>query len=249
MINGDIKSMKKAIRERIWRLMEELDIARFPRPVYGRIPNFLGAEKAAERLFRTSFWRKSKVIKVNPDSPQQPVRYRALLDGKKLVMATPRLKKGFLLLDPAKIPYHRIRYASTIKGAFSYGKLLSLTEIPSLDLIVTGCVAIDIYGGRVGKGGGYAELEYAILRELNLIDDSTMVVTTIHDIQIIDEKIPIEKHDLTIDAAFTPSKTIYVIPRPAKPKGIYWDLLGDKASLNIFKELRRIIADKIRSKE
>jgi len=247
LIKEDVKRIKKIIRERIWKLMEELDIAKFPRPVYGRIPNFIGAEKAAERLCRTSIWRKAEVIKANPDSPQQPVRYKALLNGKKLVMATPRLKKGFLLLDPAKIPYYKIRYASTIRGAFRYGKLLSLTEIPSIDLIVTGCVAIDKYGGRVGKGGGYAELEYAILRELDAINDDTMVITTIHDIQIIDEKIPIEKHDLTIDAAFTPTKTLYIRPRPAKPRGIYWDLLGDKESLDVFKELKRIITDKKRS--
>ena len=63
MIKEDVKKIKKIIRERIWKLMEELDIAKFPRPVYGRIPNFIGAEKAAERLCRTSIWRKAEVIR------------------------------------------------------------------------------------------------------------------------------------------------------------------------------------------
>ncbi len=240
----DSVEVKKRIRETIWRIMEERNIARFPRPVYGRIPNFIGAEKAADRLCRTSMWRRAEVIKVNPDSPQQPVRYRALLDGKKLVMATPRLRKGFILLDPSKIPHHRYMSASTIRGAFRYGRLIRLNEIPSVDLIVTGCVAVDRYGGRVGKGGGYAELEYAILRELGVIDDNVIVATTVHDVQVINERIPIEKHDLTVDAIFTPTQTIYVNPRPGKPKGIYWDLLGEKASLEVFIELKKIINGK-----
>jgi len=37
---------KWVIRKRIWDLMEAKDIARFPRPVHHRIPNFDGAEIA-----------------------------------------------------------------------------------------------------------------------------------------------------------------------------------------------------------
>ncbi len=243
MSSSNIKKLKQEIRERIWRLLEEKNIARFPRPVYGRIPNFEGADKAAERLFRTSIWRKAKVVKVNPDSPQRLVRYRALIEGKKLVMATPKLKKGFLLLDPRNIPSSSYMYASSIKGAFAYGKILRLEEIPCVDLIVTGCVAVDRYGRRLGKGGGYAELEYAILREINAIDENTYVVTTIHDLQIVD-KIPVEEHDLTVDIIFTPTKTIYVEPRPPKPKGIIWEKLGDKINLSIIRELKEYLLRK-----
>ncbi|MCG2909800.1 MAG: 5-formyltetrahydrofolate cyclo-ligase, partial [Stygiolobus sp.] len=39
---------KCEIRQKIWRLLEEKDIASFPRPVYGRIPNFKGAEMASK---------------------------------------------------------------------------------------------------------------------------------------------------------------------------------------------------------
>lgn len=41
---------KGQIRKKIWDLMENSGIARFPRPVYGRFPNFEGAAQAAERL-------------------------------------------------------------------------------------------------------------------------------------------------------------------------------------------------------
>ena len=39
---------KQQLREMIWNLMEEKDIARFPRPIKGRIPNFVGSEEVAK---------------------------------------------------------------------------------------------------------------------------------------------------------------------------------------------------------
>jgi len=64
-------STKQEIRQKIWDLLEEKDIARFPRPVYGRIPNFVGAETAAKKLGELKEWKNASVIKANPDSPQK----------------------------------------------------------------------------------------------------------------------------------------------------------------------------------
>lgn len=65
---------KIEIRKRIWDLLEERDVDRFPRPVHGRIPNFIGAGKAAERLSKLKKRRNASIIKANPDSPQRWVR-------------------------------------------------------------------------------------------------------------------------------------------------------------------------------
>jgi hypothetical protein len=40
----DIKAEKQRLREQVWKNLMEESIARFPLPVYGRIPNFEGAE-------------------------------------------------------------------------------------------------------------------------------------------------------------------------------------------------------------
>ena len=63
--------------------MSEKRIARFPSPD-GRIPNFVGAEAAADALAQTNEWERAETIKANPDAPQLPVRIRALHDGKLL---------------------------------------------------------------------------------------------------------------------------------------------------------------------
>ena len=219
--------MKQKIREEIWRKMEELDIARFPRPVYGRIPNFAGADKAAIKLRKTKEWAKAEVIFVNPDSPQKHVRRLALLDSKKLIMASPRIKKGFLLLDPSKIPLWAINKASTISGAFRYGTPIHPSETPFIDMKVTGCVAVDLKGGRLGKGHGFSDIEWGILSEYGLVDKSTITATTVHDIQIVDE-IPMTKNDFPLDLIVTPTKIYYTNTPYEKPSGIIWELVMDR---------------------
>lgn len=221
------KELKDAIRRKVWDLLVAKKVATFPLPPHGRIPNFRGAEQAALLLAETPIWRKARIVKVNPDSPQRWVRLLALKQGKIVVMATPRLREGFLLLDPKKIPEHQYTAASTIRGAFRLGRRVSVDELKELggiDLIVTGSVAVDKRGRRIGKGEGYAELEYAILRELGLAAEDTPIATTIHELQIVDE-IPRDPYDLTLDLIVTPRRIIWVEGREPRPPGILWDLL------------------------
>ncbi|NIS34221.1 MAG: 5-formyltetrahydrofolate cyclo-ligase, partial [Actinobacteria bacterium] len=60
----------QALRERVWDDLEEAGVARFPFPPHGRIPNFAGAEAAADRLAETPEWAAADAIKANPDAPQ-----------------------------------------------------------------------------------------------------------------------------------------------------------------------------------
>jgi len=221
---GNADDIKRRIREYIWRVMEEKNIARFPRPIYGRIPNFIGAEEAARRLIKLPEFRKMEVIFVNPDSPQHPIRALALLEGKKIIMASPRIKRGFLLLDPDKIPKKDIWKATTIKGAFRYGRMVHPSEIV-VDAKITGSVAVDPLGGRVGKGHGYSDIEYGILREYNAISESSPIITTVHDIQVV-ERIPMTEHDMPVDIIVTPTRVIRTNTPYKKPSGIFWELVS-----------------------
>ena len=233
-----MKEEKDKIRHEVWRKLEELGLAKFPRPVYGRIPNFIGAEKAASRLLNLKEYIDSRVVKVSPDSPQRYVRYRCLLDGKILIMPTPRLRMGFMILDPSKIPRRMLERASTIRGAFRYGRIIDPEDIPKVDLIVTGSVAVSRDGIRIGKGGGYGELEYAILREFGKVGEDTPIMTNVHDIQVY-ERLPSDPYDLTMDYIATPTDLIRVERRRNRPKGILWSLLDGK-KLDEIPLLRRL---------
>ena len=233
-----MKEEKDRIRREVWRKLEELGLAKFPRPVYGRIPNFIGAEKAASRLLNLKEYIDSRVVKVSPDSPQRYVRYRCLLDGKILIMPTPRLRRGFLILDPLRIPRRVLERASTIRGAFRYGRIIDPKDMPRVDLIVTGSVAVSRDGVRIGKGGGYGELEYAILREFGKVDENTPIMTNVHDIQVY-ERLPSDPYDLTVDYIATPRDLIKIEQRRARPRGILWNLL-DEEKLDEIPLLRRL---------
>jgi len=216
---------KQALRERVWDELEATGEARFPYPPHGRIPNFARATDAASRLSELDAWQRADAIKSNPDSPQLPVRRAALRDGKTVYMAVPRLQSTdcFLRLDPDEIA--DIDHATTIGGSSEVGVQVSPAEMDPVDLIVSGSVAVNHQGERVGKGEGYSDLEFAILRESGLVDDEITTVTTLHEIQVVDEEIPITPQDVPIDWLCTPERTIQTESPDTKPAGIAWESL------------------------
>lgn len=220
---------KESLRRLVWDRLSREGVALPPLPPHGRIPNFRGAEVAATRLASLDEWRRAQVVKVNPDSPQRSVRLRALSEGKLLVMPTPRLRQGFILLDPRDLKPGLYSKASTIRGAFTYGRLLPsvdsiLRSVERIDFIVEGSVAVNRYGERLGKGEGYGEIEYAILLELGVIDRDVPIATTVHDLQVINERMPQDPYDVPVDYVATPTRLIKCSRGP-RPPGILWDLL------------------------
>ena len=216
---------KDAIREEVWALLQENKVARFP-GAQGRIPNFIGAEACARVLANSSFWKNAKVLKVNPDSPQRAIRQKALEEGKTIYMAVPRLQseKPFIELNPKKLKCSP-HAASSIKGAAKYGRPVTLKEVRKIDLVVCGSVAVDRNGGRVGKGGGYSDLEFALLTEEGKISHDTPIITSVHSLQIQDEQLPMTEHDIPLSAIVTPENIIEQKTTYKRPKGIYWKLL------------------------
>jgi 5-formyltetrahydrofolate cyclo-ligase len=205
------------VREHVWALLQERRVARFP-GARGRIPNFTGAEAAAERLARLDGWRAARAVKANPDSPQLPVRRRALADGKIVYMAVPRLRDAR--------PFVRLGREATIKGALREGTPVAVEELGRIDAVVCGTVAVNRDGVRVGKGGGYSDLEFGLLVEARLVDERTLLVTTVHPLQVFDRPLPETDHDFRVDLIVTPEEVI-ATPRSRRPAGILWDHLDD----------------------
>jgi 5-formyltetrahydrofolate cyclo-ligase len=212
----------------VWRLLEREQAARFP-GARGRIPNFNGAEAAAARLAELPEWRAARVVKANPDAPQLPVRRQALRDGKILYMAVPRLAD--------EKPFVRVEVDPTIRKAMREGAPVDVDELEPIDLVVCGTVAANRNGVRVGKGGGYSDLEFGLLVEAGLVGTDTTIVTTVHPLQLLDEELPETAHDFRVDRIVTSDEVVRT-RRRRRPRGILWDHLDD-AKIDAIPVLRR----------
>src|SRR5919197_203856 len=212
---------KEDVRNAVWTRMEAERVAAFP-GARGRIPNFGGAARAAELLASVPEWKRARRIKCNPDSPQRPVRLRALKEGKRVFMAVPRLaeRKCFWELEPGRIPAKAYAKAASIQGAAQLGRPVNPEDLPHIDLIVAGSVAVNRKGVRIGKGGGYSDLEYAIAREIGAVDDSTVVATTVHSMQVLEEELPETAHDFRVDLIVPPEEVIRLRHTRWQPKGV-----------------------------
>ncbi|XP_032468198.1 methenyltetrahydrofolate synthase domain-containing protein isoform X5 [Phocoena sinus] len=216
---------KQDIREQIWDYMEARNLADFPRPVHHRIPNFKGASRAAEHFPRLQAFKMARTIKVNPDAPQKNARFLVLNSKKTLLVPTPRLRTGLFnkITPPPGATKDVLRKCATSQGVKNYSTPVGLDSRVLVDLVVVGSVAVSEKGWRIGKGEGYADLEYAMMVSMGAVSQGTPVVTIVHDCQVVD--IPetlLEDHDLTVDYILTPTRVITTGCERPKPTGIVW---------------------------
>ena len=166
-----------------------------------------------------------------------------------LYVPQPRLRTGFFSrIQPGEVPPEKYNFAATAGGMKQLAEPMDLDDRTKIDVVVIGSSAVNPETGmRVGKGEGFAELEYGMMRQLGMIDEDTPVITTVHDSQVISENFPpkgknLMKHDVPVDIIVTPTQTIHVdkSKQPAKPKGIYWDLLSREklATIRVLQELK-----------
>ena len=222
---------KWAIREAVWTALETARVVR-GRSVHDKIPHFIGCDEAAARVAELPEWRAARAVKSNPDQAQRPLRQLALEQGKLLYMAVPRLKdeRVFIELDPGR-PEVDPRKASTISGAFKIGRPVYVHEMKPVDLVISGSVAVNREGVRVGKGGGFADLEYGLAAAAGILTPDTPVITTVHPMQVLDEQLPWTQHDVPLDIVVTADEVIRCTGGRAglpRPSGVYWDDLDER---------------------
>ncbi|XP_049780175.1 methenyltetrahydrofolate synthase domain-containing protein [Schistocerca cancellata] len=223
---------KQAFREKVWNYLEKNDLAAFPRPVHNRIPNFKGSGEAAHKLKEIDTFLASHVVKVNPDKPQETARLLALEAGKTVLVPIPRLRNGLLkqIQLPVGASNKDCRVGASRKGLELYGKPIGLDAKIKVDLVIIGSVAVSKEGHRIGKGEGYADLEFAMMVGMHAVDDDTVIITTVHDCQVFDS-LPhqlFKSHDVPVDIIITPTQIINVTPRLPRPPGIIWSLLTEQ---------------------
>jgi 5-formyltetrahydrofolate cyclo-ligase len=154
-------------------------------------------------------------------------------------MAVPRLRGEacFLELDPERIG--DLKKASSIKGAFELGRPVRIDDMPPIDLVLCGSVAVTRSGRRLGKGGGFSDLELALLVQAGKIRAGTSIVTTVHPVPIVRD-LPVLEHDFRVDFIVTPERVIRCPASGARPGGVYWDLL-DPEKIEEIPALRSLV--------
>jgi 5-formyltetrahydrofolate cyclo-ligase len=219
----DIQPAKRAVRERIWSALEEAGVVEAG--VRGHIPDFIGADLAAQRLAGLGAWLAADVVEVVPDQAQFPVRMRALAAGKLLYMAVPKLAQArpFYCLDPGKLKVGPDEAADR-QTAARIASTVDVAAMRPVDLIVCGSVAVSEKGARVGKGAGYSDIEMALLAEAGLLGETTLIVTTVHDLQVTEDELPEDDHDFRVNVIVTPDRVIECEPY-RRPAGLNWNEL------------------------
>jgi 5-formyltetrahydrofolate cyclo-ligase len=219
---------KDEIRQKVRTRLRLAGVARFP-GVDARIPNFVGAERAAQLLCELPMWKRARVVKINADAPQLALRRAALRERKLLYLAVPRLRgeRCFIELDPEKLG-SRIMRVSSMKGALELGRLVPPHEMRPVDLIICGSVAVTRQGARLGRGGGYCDLEYALLRTEGKIREYTPILTTVHPLQIVEDRVPMRGHDIPVDFLVTPGQVIAAPSLHPRPRGVIWEILHEE---------------------
>ncbi|KAH0619664.1 hypothetical protein JD844_000522 [Phrynosoma platyrhinos] len=119
-------------------------------------------------------FEKAREVKVDPDKPLEGIRLAVLQARKTLLVPTPRLRTGLFnrIVLPPGATKEILRKCATSQG-------------------------VRDYSWRIGKGEGYADMEYAMMVSMGAVKEDTVVVTAVHDCQISHEtlaKIPVLKN-------------------------------------------------------
>lgn len=193
---------------------------------------FAGGEwgKAAENLRRIPPYAGARTVMVSLHPALRQVCLNLLNDQKRVVLPTPGLQKGFVLLDPAVIPPRKRLPAIQMKLKDpSPAKLPYHKPLPEpVDMIVTESLAVTRDGKRMGSGEGFLDLQAAILHALGWTSPELRVVSIVQDDQLV-ESLPTEDTDVAVHWIVTPRQVLEAFRGAFSSSGILWEKLENKA--------------------
>jgi 5-formyltetrahydrofolate cyclo-ligase len=183
--------------------------------------------RAAEQLRRWPAYRGAKFLFASPEPALLQLRINALADGKELLMPGPGLKEGFYLLKPYVIPFSDLQQAVTLKGLLQFGKRVDRKTLGdhSIDMMLTGAVAVDNAGGRLGSGQGFFDLACAVLHELKIVAAKNLIIGVVSEAQIVADELPREPWDIQLDWLVTPEGCREIETGQRSVPAVFWDAL------------------------
>ena len=143
-------------------------------------------------------------------------------------MPVPRLAEDppFCLLDPARLAIPAAG-AGYWQNAVKTAPRVAPAQMKPVDMVVCGSVAVNRAGTRLGKGAGYSDIEVALLTEAGLITPRTVIVTTVHPLQVLEVPVPETAHDFSVDLIVTTHEVISCQPS-RRPAGLDWETMPEK---------------------
>lgn len=237
-------------RERIWAELAKVarPDSRFHWDFSSFICDFEGSDQCADRILELDALeqRGNRQVFITPDNCLEDLRFKLIQRGIPFVMTTYGIVRGFYRLDPSVIPVSDHRYASTLDGFDHYAVAMPLAELQKgekFSLLVTGGSAVSSNGVRFGKGHGYFDFEWAVLSELSLTDEFSVVADVVHDCQFVDEIMPAERHDVVVDWVVTPTRTMHIQQNSRQRGRVFWDMVPgtEFEQLGIVAELRQLL--------
>jgi 5-formyltetrahydrofolate cyclo-ligase len=194
-------------------------------------PDFRGSEDATKRVVELQCYKDARTVLVTNDNSCEGMRHRALKDGKRVVVGTYRLRRGFVVLDAGRIEEGRWELASTLDGMEKpgIGRRLDLAQLRDqgikIDMCVLGGLVFNEQGVIVWEGSALFEVQWALLQDLKVLDASAPVVAIAHECQVVDEaqynldQIKADKNgEVQCDFVVTPGR-VFQVKGAVKPTG------------------------------
>ncbi|KAL1645092.1 hypothetical protein SLS61_008525 [Didymella pomorum] len=174
-------------------LRHALPDSRFNYDFLQSTPDFRGSEGAVNRVAELQCYKDAKTVLVTSDNSCEGIRHRALRDGKKVVVGTYRLRRGFVVLDSKSIAESRLEAAASLDGMEKpgIGRRLDLSQLRDegikIDVCVLGGLVFNEQGVVVWEGSALFEVQWALLQDLKVLNRSALVVAVAHECQVVDE--------------------------------------------------------------
>jgi 5-formyltetrahydrofolate cyclo-ligase len=224
---------RKLIWARVYRdlLQNAIADSRFNLDFLSFTPDFRGSDAAINRVLALECYKNARTLLITSDGSLERLRYQALKDGKKVLVGTYRLRRGFVLLDPARIKEERLELAACLDGMEKpgMGKSMSIAQLRhegvTVDMCATGGLVFNEHGVVVYEGQALFEVQWTLLQDIGVLGKAAPVVAVAHACQVVDEvslgfdAITADStREVQCDFVVTPER-VFEVDAPARPAG------------------------------
>lgn len=207
-VNHDVR-----VRRVVWSRLAEVarPDSRFHLDLEQFVPDFMGRERCDEVIVDLPEWAQAGTVFIAPDNSLEGLRLLALGDRKRLLVPTFGLHRGFVLTWRGDIEAGEAALAATLDGLERFGRRLDfadLSAVGKIDLVITGAVAVTTGGEHIGSAHRYLAMEWAVMKQLALVEDATPIIVSVHDCQVVEHPLPEANPDCLASIVVTPIRTI-----------------------------------------